>query len=134
RAIGVAGAQDPGGGGLDGARHREPARRRAERGLEIADRALEHRGARVAHAVHAVAHPHDAAAGGGLGLEPGLGARGLADRVEHVEHRPGRAAVQRALSAPIAPVTAEIVSDAVEAITRAVNVEAFMPWSDTVTR
>ena len=33
------------------------------------------------------------------------------------------------LSAPIAPVIAECMSDSVEAITRAVNVEAFISWS-----
>ncbi len=32
-------------------------------------------------------------------------------------------------SAPIAPVIAENMSDSVEAITRAVNVEAFIVWS-----
>ena len=37
-------------------------------------------------------------------------------------------------SAPSAPVTAETISEAVEAITRAVKVEAFIPWSATVTR
>jgi hypothetical protein len=33
------------------------------------------------------------------------------------------------LRAPIAPVIAENMSDRVEAITRAVNVEAFIVWS-----
>ncbi len=33
------------------------------------------------------------------------------------------------LSAPIAPVIAECMSDSVDAITRAVNVEAFISWS-----
>ena len=33
------------------------------------------------------------------------------------------------MSAPIAPVIAECMSDSVEAITRAVNVEAFISWS-----
>jgi len=36
--------------------------------------------------------------------------------------------------APIAPVTALTISERVLAITRAVNVEAFMPWSITVTQ
>ena len=38
------------------------------------------------------------------------------------------------LSAPIAPVTALTMSERVLAITRAVKVDAFMPWSMTVTQ
>ena len=34
----------------------------------------------------------------------------------------------------LGPVTAETMSERVEAITRAANVEAFMPWSETVTQ
>ena len=37
-------------------------------------------------------------------------------------------------SAPIAPTTALSRSDPVLAMTRAVKVEVFMPWSTTVTR
>ncbi len=47
---------------------------------------------------------------------------------------PGAPPCSGPFSAPIAPVTAETISDAVEAITRAVKVEAFIPWSATVTR
>ena len=38
------------------------------------------------------------------------------------------------LSAPIAPTRHDVRSDSVEAMTRAVNVEAFMPWSARRTR
>ena len=82
-----------------------------------------------------MAHAHDAAPGRELALEPGLGARGRADRVEHVEHRAGRAAVQRPLQrADRADDRRDQRPTPVEAITRAVNVDAFMPWSITVTR
>jgi hypothetical protein len=46
------------------------------------DRALEHRGARVAHAVDAMAHAHDALPGGELARDPSTRAFGRADRIE----------------------------------------------------
>jgi hypothetical protein len=46
---------------------------------------------------------------------------------EHVQHRAGRAAVQRSFQRADAPVIADTISDWVEAMTRAVNVLAFMP-------
>ncbi len=47
---------------------------------------------------------------------------------------PGAPPCSGPLSAPIAPVTALTVSDRVLAITRAAKVDAFMPWSMTVTQ
>ena len=47
---------------------------------------------------------------------------------------PGAPPCSGPLSAPIAPVTALTMSERVLAMTRAVNVEAFMPWSMTVTQ
>ena len=43
-----------------------------------------------------MAEPHDAPAGGHLGLDPRFGPRRIADGVEGVEGPPGGAAVQRA--------------------------------------
>ena len=47
---------------------------------------------------------------------------------------PGAPPCSGPLSAPSAPTTAETASEPVEAMTRAVKVEAFIPWSLTVTR
>ena len=58
---------------------------------------LQRIGARVAHLVDAVAEAHQPVAARQRPGEPGLGVAGLGDGVEHVEHRSGRAAVQRAL-------------------------------------
>jgi hypothetical protein len=113
-------------GALDGAREIEAAGahaglRRGARGL------LQHRRARIAHAVDAVAHAHDPAAREELALDPGLGVLGGADGVEHVEHGAGRAAVERALERADAATTEETGSEPVEVTTRAAKVEAFIP-------
>jgi len=47
---------------------------------------------------------------------------------------PGAPPCSGPLSAPIAPVTALTMSERVLAMTRPANVEAFMPWSITVTQ
>ena len=47
---------------------------------------------------------------------------------------PGAPPCSGPLSAPTAPVTALTMSERVDAITRAAKVEAFMPWSETVTQ
>ena len=66
---------------------------RQELALETRQSALEDERARIAHAVDAVAHAHDAATGAKLRFEPN--SRILADRgVEHVQHWAGRATVQ----------------------------------------
>ncbi len=76
---------------LDATSERQP------RATERVGDGLEHRGTWIACSVDAVTHAHDSPACGQLGRNPGLRVPGFADRVEHVEHRSGRAAVQRAL-------------------------------------
>jgi len=111
---------------LDGAREGEPAG-----GLggcfEAGDGALEDECARIAYAIDAVAHSHDALASRERVFGATRGGGRLADRVEHVEHRTRGTAMELwPFSAPIAATTAETVSDAVDATTRAANVEAFI--------
>jgi hypothetical protein len=81
-----------------------------------------------------MAEAHETLAGVELRSNDGLGPIGRADLEDHVERRAWGAAVQWALERAKAPVMAEITSECVEAITRAVNVEALRPWSETVIR
>jgi hypothetical protein len=122
RPIRVSGPKNAHGRALDGARKGKTLRRQAGR-LEADKRILEDLGARVAYSVDAVSHAHDAPPSGNLAFEPCSGAVGSADRVEHVEHGPRGSSVEGSMAAT----TAEIVSDAVDATTRAVNVDAFIP-------
>jgi predicted amidohydrolase YtcJ len=59
--------------------------------------ALQRVGARVAHPIDAVAETHQPIAAVERRLEPGAGVLRLADGVQHLDHRAGRAAVQRTL-------------------------------------
>src|SRR5262249_33927820 len=58
---------------------------------------LEHVGARIAHTVDAMAEAHQAFLARERVFEPGTNVLETADGIEHVEHRPGRAAMQRSL-------------------------------------
>ena len=95
RTLRVARAQRFLGRVLDGPGEGEAVARVGPR--EALDLPLEHRGPRIAHPVDAVAHAHDAPPGVELPVDPRPRALWRADGVEHVEHRPRRAAVQRAL-------------------------------------
>jgi len=80
-----------------------------------------------------VAESHDPPPGRQLIPHPSLAIRGP-DVLEHVEHGTRRAAVQRTLRAPIAPVTHSPGQSGYSRSPAAVNVDAFMPWSITVTQ
>ena len=92
--------------------------------------AAQHAGARVLGAVDAVAEAHQPVAAVERVLDPALGVAHALDLVEHLSAR--ARARRRAAgrdSAPTAPDSAAATSAPVEATTRAVNVEAFMPCS-----
>ena len=92
--------------------------------------AAQHAGARVLGAVDAVAEAHQPLAAVQQLLDVALGVALALDLVEHLQHAAGRAAVQRAAQRADAPPTARRRTSApVEATTRAVKVEAFMPCS-----
>ena len=67
-------------------------------------------------------------------VDPWLDALARADRVEHFQHRLRRAAMQRPGQRAIAGGDGANRSAWVEATTRVVKVEAFIPWSHTVTK
>jgi len=81
-----------------------------------------------------VAEAHDAAPRGELGLEPRLGALWAPIASSMSSTGPGAPPWSGPLSAPIAATTADTRSARVDATTRAVKVDAFMPCSATVTR
>ena len=87
------------------------------------------RGARVLGAVDAVAEAHQPLAAVEHVLDPALGVAGALDVVEHLQHARRRAAVQRARERADRADSAAATSAPVEATTRAVNVEAFIPCS-----
>ena len=59
------------------------------------DRGLEHVGARIAHAIDAVAKTHHPLAARQRRIHPGLDPLARADRIQHFQHRLRRAAMQR---------------------------------------
>ena len=78
---------------LDFAGERQPARRR----WQGRDGSLQHVGAGIAHLVDAMAEAHQGRTLAERIVEPRFGACGVADLVQHVEHRPRCAAMQRSL-------------------------------------
>ena len=103
--------------------------------LQPLHRALQHRGPRIADPVDAMAHAHDATARQQL-APPATPPPPPDGRWRRAcpGPAPGAPPCSGPFSAPMAPTTAETASDPVEAMTRAVKVEAFIPWSLTVTR
>ena len=99
------------------------------RRAELARRAPQHAGPRVLGAVHAVPEAHEPLAAVQRVLDPPVGVAERLDLVEHLQHARGRTAVQGPERAPTPAPSAAATSAPVEATTRAVNVEAFMPCS-----
>ncbi len=98
-------------------------------GAELLGGAAQHARPRVLGAVDAVAEAHEALAAVEGILDPLVGVTGSLDLVEHLQHAEGAPPWSGPLSAPTAPDRAAAASAPVEVITRAVNVDAFMPCS-----
>ena len=81
-----------------------------------------------------MAEAHEALAARELLAQHGFGARAAPISNTMSSAGPGAPPCSGPLSAPTAPVTAETKSEPVDVMTRAVNVEAFRPWSATVVR
>ena len=125
RAIGMLLGQDPQGDVLDLDRELEPV------GLvlhPLGDRA-QRGGPRVVGAVDAVAEAHQPLAAIEGVADPGLGVIGRADLASWSTTSDGAPPWSGPFIVPIAPATADAMSDRVEVMTRAVNVEALKPCS-----
>jgi hypothetical protein len=91
-------------------------------------------GARVLGAVDAVPEAHEALLAVEQPLDVLVRVAALLDLVEHRQHARGRAAVQRARQRADRAGDRAAASAPVEAMTRAVKVEAFMPCSAAETK
>ena len=99
-------------------------------GVQLLGRAAQDAGARVLGAVHAVAEAHQPLAAVEDALDVAVGVTGALDLLDHAQHTataPRRAAGRS--WRPTAPEMAAATSAPVEAMTREVKVEAFMPCS-----
>jgi hypothetical protein len=107
----------------------------SKRGRRARGRTAQHAGARVLGAVDAVAEAHEALA---LAVEHALdvvaGVAVFSTLLDHAEHARRRTAVQRAGHRADRARQAAATSAPVEAMTRAVKVEAFMPCSAAETK